>query len=87
MYEYIVHGRTTRGSRGRGRSSRSGSRRASTVPWVAVNAEGDREPPHLPFSPAPAPDLQLPQSPKPVDYFFCLFTAQVLQHIVDETNR
>ena len=33
------------------------------------------------------PDLQLPSDPKRVDFFHCLFSTQILQHIIDKPNR
>ena len=80
-----VRGRRGRGSsRGRGPQS---SRRTSSIPWVSVSPDQDTEPPQLPFATPVSPDWGLPASPKPVHFFRVLFTASVIQLIVDETNR
>ena len=54
---------------------------------VPYHGSQDTEPPQLPFATSVGPDLGLPASSKPVNFFRVLFTTSVIQLIVDETNR
>lgn len=68
---------------GRG-GARGSSRQRSFICWSEIDPTQDEAPPPLSFQQPVQPDLILPVSPKPVDFFRHLFDDRIL---TDETNR
>ena len=60
----------------------------STPPsWDPADSTSDLPPPILPFNEAVGSTLQIPQESQPVDFFRHLLDDNLMDRLVEETNR
>lgn len=55
--------------------------------WREIDPSADIEPIPLPFSQSVGPQLPSMTNHTPADYFHLLFTNEVLDLVIEETNR
>ena len=80
-------GRRGRGSRRHGQSRSRDDGQVATPNWQRVDPLQDTPPASLPFTESTGPQINLSDSPEPVDFFYHFFDDHLLSMIVEETNQ